>query len=688
MRRSLHSHIAALLLLSVIAGGFWLHRVHLDPPERSDFIGLDMAIYFYPASVYLHRQLRSGNLPLWNPYQMAGTPFLAVHQPGALYPPTIALLTAMPPALAMQLHAVLHIALAGFFTWLFASQLGLGRTASLAASLSFMLSGAVLLRIYNMSYLSTIAWLPGIVWALHGLLSTTRLRWALALAGVIVLAFLGGFSQGFLFEVQFAAAYALAGLFLVTAHGRRLRALALLGLSGGLAAGLAAAQTLPTLELASTRRPGDYDLGWGVATLTLPLLLCGLADRRRFRYWAFFTTASLVAGLFMLGERTPIFRIYHSLPLGDLFRFPFRIGFVYAFGMSILIGIGIQGATILVRRLHPAAVKAAAGLGVVLTLGIAAELYARGELDAALSIASGETRYAPDELIEFLAAHREEGRVFIENFQELGSSELPSLLGTVNQLGVVPTYEPLVPGAYATYFGQGPRWRGFLHTVGKTRLPWFGPGLGGHPGFEPARLLDLMSVRYYATHAGITQNRRAELQRFTGGAATTFGSVVVFERAQALPRAYAVHEVVVEPDAARALPLLRSSSFDPRRRAVVDREPPATGEAQESGDRVEIVSYAPDEVGIDAHCATACLLVLTDLHYPGWEAHVDGETATLFRVNTLFRGVHLSAGRHTIVHRYRPRSFRVGAWISVSTLALVALVALLRVRREPLERRP
>jgi uncharacterized membrane protein YfhO len=59
--------------------------------------------------------------------------------------------------------------------------------------------------------------------------------------------------------------------------------------------------------------------------------------------------------------------------------------------------------------------------------------------------------------------------------------------------------------------------------------------------------------------------------------------------------------------------------------------------------------------------------------YPGWEATVDGRPSRLDRVDYLFRGVPVAAGRHVVELRYRPASWRAG-WI-VSLVALLALLA-------------
>ena len=70
-------------------------------------------------------------------------------------------------------------------------------------------------------------------------------------------------------------------------------------------------------------------------------------------------------------------------------------------------------------------------------------------------------------------------------------------------------------------------------------------------------------------------------------------------------------------------------------------------------------------------------LVLTDLHYPGWKATLDGEQADVHRVNWLLRGTTLPHGRHTVELRYEPASWRVG-WI-VSLASLLGLAVALAV---------
>ena len=67
------------------------------------------------------------------------------------------------------------------------------------------------------------------------------------------------------------------------------------------------------------------------------------------------------------------------------------------------------------------------------------------------------------------------------------------------------------------------------------------------------------------------------------------------------------------------------------------------------------------------------MLVLSENHYPGWQAEVDGRAVETRRVNYNLRGVELPAGEHTVTFVYRPKSASVGLLVSLLTLAALLL---------------
>jgi uncharacterized membrane protein YfhO len=86
------------------------------------------------------------------------------------------------------------------------------------------------------------------------------------------------------------------------------------------------------------------------------------------------------------------------------------------------------------------------------------------------------------------------------------------------------------------------------------------------------------------------------------------------------------------------------------------------------------VNHAADTVTIDADLDRPGLLVLGDAFYPGWQASVDGRETKIYPANYVMRSVILPTGKHRVVFRYAPASFRIGAMITLVTLVLVAAI--------------
>ncbi len=716
-RKAFHSPLAALLLIASLATAFWVHRVYLEEPKFPPMGAKDLIRHAYPTAAYLHNELQSGNLPLWNPYQMAGQPFVALHVTGAFYPPNIVLMGLLPPARALEALALVHLVIAGFFSWLFAARLGLVPAARIAAAVGFMFSGVLLSGIYALPCLSTSAWLPALLWALHGLLTEGQRRWALALALVLAHAFLAGYAQAFFYQVQLAFAYGLFGLVALTPRSMRLRVLALTALAGLLALGLVAPQLFLTLELTQEAvrsfeglslieasygsispsallngifrglGPEFVDnfpspLRWRMTLpiVTLPLIASGLLVRRLRAQWLFLVCSTVAVILFMLGRHTPVFAFIHSLPLGDVFRSPRRIDLLYVFLVSVLTAIGIHGLSERLSRSH--APSALAGtVSALLALLLAVDSYTRTEIEIAHPAASAPIQAAPPELIRYLRAQPGRERVFLQTAVHF-HAELLQKAGMIFGVFALPDYESNMPQIYQDFLThrRSPLWfwHGGLSVVREMRGD-------SPPPRAMAYALDLMSVRYYAGLHPRRKELTEGLQKFAGGAQHHGPGFVLFERPSALPRVYSVRRVVYESSIPFAIWRVQRDQFRPREEALLvdpardpspleasDR-PPTTAADVEHADRAEIIEYEAERVVIAAECGAPCLLVLTDLYYPGWRAYVDGHEVDVLRVNALFRGVQLEPGSHRVTYRYQPASFRNGLLVLVGSLLAATL---------------
>ena len=155
---------------------------------------------------------------------------------------------------------------------------------------------------------------------------------------------------------------------------------------------------------------------------------------------------------------------------------------------------------------------------------------------------------------------------------------------------------------------------------------------------------------------------------------------VIFENEGALDRAYAVHRVRRARDAADALDTLRAPAFRPSV-AVVLEDPDAPKPTGGGPSRVRILGYAPTRVELEAAMQGDGYVVVSDAHHPAWRAFLDGSPVPIYHANAAFRAVYVPDGRHHLVFRFEPSWLRVGAGISLATLAAGAAVAVGLARR-------
>jgi hypothetical protein len=410
--------LAIPLLVAAAAAVFGLDLLSGD--ALVGFTNFDLFAEFLPRHAYAGAAFARGELPLWDPHQIAGLPFLATLQGGVLYPPN-ALYALLPTGLAMGLLGGLHLALAGVFTYALCRELGSSPAGAGLGAVAFMLGGATLFALYHTNAIDSLPWLPLALACTARLARTGDLRLALALGACLALQFLAGRDYTFVMTAHAVAAFALWQAFWMLRDGRGARLAArhllALALAAALAAGLAAPQWLPTLELAarSTRLltgPADASLeifgplppSFFLANLVNPErgpirrefagwipLLCFAAGFRlwgRDRVAVFASLLAVLAVLLCFGSQTPLYAAYRALPLGSVFRLPDR--FVTLFALALALGAARGFDRLLpapapadrLRALTPALVAAAA-LAAGLGWAIASGWLARGLAGAA-----------------------------------------------------------------------------------------------------------------------------------------------------------------------------------------------------------------------------------------------------------------------------------------------------------------
>lgn len=159
------------------------------------------------------------------------------------------------------------------------------------------------------------------------------------------------------------------------------------------------------------------------------------------------------------------------------------------------------------------------------------------------------------------------------------------------------------------------------------------------------------------------------------------GPIWIYKNPWVLPRVYLARRTeIVSDDSVVLRRMLSDTAPWPVAYFTPEQEARAINTRTLQGDTVVIIQNSENEVVMSAICTDSSYLILTDTYYHGWEASVDGNDVRILRSNFAMRAIELAPGKHRVKFVFRPRSFRIGAWISL--LSLVTLVGLWLTKRK------
>ena len=333
----------------------------------------------------------SGTFPLWNPYLFGGMPYIAAMH-GDIFYPTFLLRMVMPTDVAMTWGFIIHVFLAGLFTFGFLRAIGSSFYGSLVGGIAYMMGGQIASYVSpgHDGKLFVSALFPLALWILYrGIRGGKNWSWG-AFALIVGLCVLSPHPQLLQYTLLACGAYALFLAF-STLDGVSLpRPLAIRRLAaalGSVIVGLAigAVQYLPLREYVkwSPRAGGvaDYSVAtsyawnpeellnvylpqfsgilenyWGrngihlhsdyfgaVVLVLVGAAFIGLRSDTRRKHILFWSVVLLVTVLWSLGSATPFYRIpYAIVPGTKYFRAPATIFFVGALAIAFLACVGAE----------------------------------------------------------------------------------------------------------------------------------------------------------------------------------------------------------------------------------------------------------------------------------------------------------------------------------------------------------
>lgn len=335
---------------------------------------------------------QTGHFPLWNPYIFGGMPYVAAMH-GDIFYPTFLLRMVLPTDVAMTWGFMIHVFLAGLFTYVFLRALGLGFYGALIGGLAYMVGGnvAALVSPGHDGKLFISALLPMALFLVLRLVRDGR-RWAFGALGLVLgLAVLTPHPQLLQYLLLVTGAFSLFVAFADIGAGKLPRAvagrrLALVAVAVVIGALIGAVQFLPVLHYVDWS-PRAGGAGWAHAiSFSLPpeeminfylpqfsgilghywgrnsihlhseyigasvLILAGLAFARSWsapqrRVIWFFGGTFVVALLWALGGYTPFYHlVYAVVPGTHYFRAPSTMLFVVSFCTAGLAAFGVERA--------------------------------------------------------------------------------------------------------------------------------------------------------------------------------------------------------------------------------------------------------------------------------------------------------------------------------------------------------
>jgi len=154
------------LLFIVAAPVFW-HRTQTHPGAvAAAYENADLYQDIYPVYHCGFGRIRAGELPLWNPKQLCGTPFLANPKSGVFQPLNL-IFAGLPTEKAMAAHAFTCLALMGILFVLFARSLDVGYVAALVGGVVYAFCGASAAAISRPALANALAWTPLLFWGVR-----------------------------------------------------------------------------------------------------------------------------------------------------------------------------------------------------------------------------------------------------------------------------------------------------------------------------------------------------------------------------------------------------------------------------------------------------------------------------------------------------------------------------------------
>lgn len=677
----------------------------------------DVYRQMYPWRSLAIRELKSGKLPLWNPYNFSGAPLLANFQSAALYPLNIIFLFVNEIS-GWSILVILQPLLASLFMYLYMRKLKTAPYGAALAAISYGFSGFMAVWLEYNTVGHVILWLPLIFYAIERVNGKGPAIWFCIIAVSNAFALLAGHPQ--IYSYMLIASVLYAWFRTTKTKFLLILAFSFIGVC------ITGPQLVPGIELImhAARSPHDFTnlftkilvqpwqlLGlpfpnlfgnpetrtyWPSDTFVGKVLTVGLvplffslsALRRKDSITNLFLWASV--GIIVLITANPFTYLLYQIPIPLITSSsPTLMSFLLVFSLSAVCGLGFDHwitekhtvKKLVHRSLEVVAILALLFIGTKIPAFGEYALHAQTAFRALVYAAaiSGATlllfwtfisfpKLRTVAVIGMLCLHAADLFIFFIRFNPF----VPPAL-------VFPGHEVLsflVSHGPDRYWGYG---TADIAANFATQYGMFSP-----EGYDPLYpksygefLYSYKNGKLATAFDNATRSDAAITSHFGDGGLTD-------PNKQRVLNDLSVRYILDRTENNSTAETLPPGVFRPLIsfgdwRIYENRN--AKPRVYLTNGTAVIKTYKPERVVIQTNAPAPDTLIVTDTYYPGWKATIDGAPSDIVPKDHALRSLAVPAGTHTVVMTYAPLSVTIGFVLSMIGITGMALGAIGITRR-------
>ncbi len=690
-----------LLVISV------LYFSRLFYPTLSVFTTPDFGLsepfaYTYPMKKLLVESYANGTVPLWSPYFGSGSP---IYSEGYYFLFNQILFRLFDTIAAINLSFIVSFFIASFGSYLFLRQQKLSRLASAYGGLTFAFSGPLVMQITHFSVVQSIAILPWLLVFVHEFIKGGRLLVWLFLVVIVSQQIFLGFPQVVLISMFVALGYATY----LNLYSKKFFLLIKIIAAFALGAVLSSVQLLPSIELLnfSNRQGGlgnsatafsypwihlktllwpfslgdprlgtypffanfDGSIFWEntgyIGAFSLALAIFGAIYRPMRQKANFFIILAVMSLLLMTGKHSPLYFLFNFPPF-DFFRVPSRFIILFVFALSTLAGFGLDHLIALLSS-HLSKTRLQyfslfiTGLSFCQLFFFSFNYHPVGPAKVWLPSRShvASLKQTTARYLTYGA-----GEVWNREYNQSGWKEMDHYRLLLNFMQ--PNFNLWYKFASFDFYHALPTRRQLLlDSLVKSGIRQSNNSI--EITGQSRKLLALYSVDTILASSPVSGAKIEKIPLYGD-------NELIISKLDSLPEARLVYEVKIAHSIDQLLKLIGETNLE--KTAIVE-EFLFINQNQNNKGIVKEISHKDQSALFEVETSAQTLLVWNQSFYPGWQATINGKKAEIIPANINSQAILLPKGQSKVEFQYQPKSFALGARISLISHLIVLSVMFL-----------